>query len=149
MKRMAEENGIYITLPDKKVQMYDRDFDVYMKYFKLFRESCEKWIGDADIKIAVENTDGFRDYEKKVIEYLLESPCFVLTWDIGHSKAMKNHIAKKYAIVGGAGHTTETLRLKMHEKSQDYQMMKTAKLLSGKRERKHCDYEEERTNDQN
>ena len=38
--------------------------------------------------IAVENTDGFRDYEKKVIEYLLESPKFGLTWDIGHSKAI-------------------------------------------------------------
>lgn len=84
---MHMHHGIYITLPDRKVQMYDRDFPVYLDYFKKFRESCEKWIGDADIRIAVENTDGFRDYEKKAIEYLLESPCFVLTWDIGHSKA--------------------------------------------------------------
>lgn len=29
--------------------------------------------------------------------------------------AIKNGIAKKYIIVGGAGHTTETLRTKMHE----------------------------------
>ena len=29
--------------------------------------------------------------------------------------AMKGHAAKKYVIVGGAGHTTETLRVKMHE----------------------------------
>ena len=29
--------------------------------------------------------------------------------------AMKEHVAKKYVIVGGAGHTTETLRVKMHE----------------------------------
>ena len=82
-------HGMYITLPDKKVQMYDRDFAVYMEYFKIFREYCEKWIGDADIKIAIENTDGFRDYEKKAIEYLLNGSCFVLTWDIGHSKAIK------------------------------------------------------------
>ena len=82
-------HGIYITLPDKKVQMYDRDFAVYMEYFKIFREYCEKWIGDADIKIAIENTDGFRDYEKKAIEYLLNGSCFVLTMDIGHSKAIK------------------------------------------------------------
>ena len=40
------------------------------------------------MKIVVENTDGFREYEKKAIEYLLESPCFGLTWDIGHSKAV-------------------------------------------------------------
>ena len=35
----------------------------------------------------MENTDGFREYEKKAIDHLLESPAFGLTWDIGHSKA--------------------------------------------------------------
>ena len=85
---MHMNHGIYITLPDRKVQMYDRDFDTYMTSFAHFRDCCEKWIGDADIKIVVENTDGFRDYEKKAIEFLLESPYFDLTWDIGHSKAI-------------------------------------------------------------
>lgn len=84
---MHMHHGIYITLPDRKVQMYERDFATYMEYFKIFRCSCEKWIGESDIKIAIENTDGFRDYEKKAIDYLLESPYFVLTWDIGHSKS--------------------------------------------------------------
>lgn len=81
-------HGIYITLPDRKVQMYDRDFDVYMNLFSRFRTLCEEWIGDSDIVISIENTDGFREYEKKAIEYLLESPKFGLTWDIGHSKAI-------------------------------------------------------------
>ena len=80
--------NLSITLPDRKVQMYDRDFDVYMESFRKFREACEEWIGEADVKIAIENTDGFREYEKKAIMYLLESSCFVLTWDIGHSKAV-------------------------------------------------------------
>lgn len=84
---MHMHHGIYITLPDHKVQMYDRDFDTYMKSFSVFREKCEEWIGDSDIMIAVENTDGFREYEKKAIEFLLESQKFGLTWDIGHSKA--------------------------------------------------------------
>lgn len=81
-------HGIYITLPDRKVQMYDRDFDTYMKSFTAFRSLCEEWIGDSNVMIAVENTDGFRDYEKTAIEYLLESSKFGLTWDIGHSKAI-------------------------------------------------------------
>lgn len=85
---MHMHHGIFITLPDRKVQMYDRDFDVYMESFRKFREACEEWIGEADVKIAIENTDGFREYEKKAIMYLLESSCFVLTWDIGHSKAV-------------------------------------------------------------
>ena len=84
---MHMHHGIFITLPDRKVQMYDRDFETYMKSFEVFRSRCEEWIGDSDIRIAVENTDGFRGYEEKAIEYLLESPVFGLTWDIGHSKA--------------------------------------------------------------
>ena len=86
---MHMHHGISITLPDRKVQMYDRDFDTYMKSFAVFRSLCEEWIGESDVMIAVENTDGFRGYEKKAIEYLLESPKFGLTWDIGHSKAAR------------------------------------------------------------
>ena len=86
---MHLHHGIFITLPDRKVQMYDRDFDTYMKSFAAFRALCEEWIGDSDVMIAVENTDGFRGYEQKAIGYLLESPKFGLTWDIGHSKAVK------------------------------------------------------------
>ena len=86
---MHMNHGIHITLPDRKVQMYERDFDVYMRSFAAFRSLCEEWIGSSDVMIAVENTDGFRSYEKKAIEYLLESPKFGLTWDIGHSKAIR------------------------------------------------------------
>jgi xylose isomerase domain protein TIM barrel len=85
---MHMHHGIYITLPDRKVQMYDRDFDVYFDSFIKFRTLCEEWIGDYDIVVSIENTDGFREYEKTAIEYLLESPKFGLTWDIGHSKAI-------------------------------------------------------------
>ena len=86
---MHMHHGIYITLPDRKVQMYERNFETYMQTFAVFRSLCEEWIGDSSIMMAVENTDGFRDYEKKAIAYLLESPKFGLTWDIGHSKAIR------------------------------------------------------------
>lgn len=86
---MHMNDGIYITLPDQKVFMYNRNFDVYMTYTKIFRELCEKEIGSSNIKICLENTDGFHDFEEKAIDYLLESPVFALTWDIGHSKATK------------------------------------------------------------
>lgn len=85
---MHMNHGIHITLPDRKVQMYDRDFDTYMKSFSAFRPLCEEWIGNSNVMIAVENTDGFRGYEKNAIEYLLKSPKFGLTWDVGHSKAI-------------------------------------------------------------
>ena len=86
---MHMHHGIFITLPDRTVQMYDRDFDTYMRSFAEFRSLCEEWIGGSDLMIAVENTDGFRGDEQKAIDFLLESPKFGLTWDIGHSKAVK------------------------------------------------------------
>lgn len=86
---MHMHHGIFITLPDRKVQMYERNFEVYMAAFQSFINSCEEWIGGSDIKIAIENTDGFREYEKRAIESMLASGYFVLTWDIGHSKAAK------------------------------------------------------------
>ena len=86
---MHMNHGIYITLPDRKVRMYERDFETYINSFRRFKTKCEEWIGGADIKIVVENTDGFMDYEKRVVEMLLESPSFALTWDIGHSKAVR------------------------------------------------------------
>jgi len=86
---MHMHHGIYITLPDRKVQMYERDFEPYIRAYGAFRSLCEEWIGDDDIMIAVENTDGFRSYEKKAIALLLESPKFGLTWDVGHSKAIR------------------------------------------------------------
>ena len=86
---MHMNHGVHITLPDRKVQMYDRDFDVYMESIIVFRSLCAEWISDSDVMIALENTDGFREYEKAAVEYLLESPKFGLTWDIGHSKAIR------------------------------------------------------------
>ena len=41
------------------------------------------------------------------------------------AKAMKEGIAKTYVIVGGAGHTTETLRVKMHK---EFPNIETANL---------------------
>lgn len=84
---MHMNHGVYITLPESKVWMYERDVDYYMKSFVAFRSLCEEWIGDSDIMIAIENTNGFRGFEKQAIKYLLESDKFGLTWDIGHSKA--------------------------------------------------------------
>lgn len=77
--------GVYFTLPDRKVYL----LETYAAYFadavKAFRSLCEREIGDADIRICIENTDGYRDFQKTAIEMLLASPCFALTWDIGHS----------------------------------------------------------------
>lgn len=86
---MHLHHGIYITLPDRKVMMYERNRKEYLEAFLRFREMCAETVGDSGIRITVENTDGFREYEKEAVELLLECPVFGLTWDIGHSKAVK------------------------------------------------------------
>lgn len=82
--------GIFITLPDKRRYLFEEYSEIYHENMRKFRKECERAIGDADIKIAVENTDGFASYEQEIIEELLKSPCFGLTLDIGHSHAAKN-----------------------------------------------------------
>ena len=86
---MHMHHGIYITLPDRKVQLYERYFPVYVDAIERFRDLCTEWIGDSDVRIVVENTDGFKNYEMRAIEIMLMSPVFGLTWDIGHSKATR------------------------------------------------------------
>lgn len=77
--------GIYITLPQKRRFLFEEYKEYYMQNMLAFREMCEQEIGDANIKIAIENTEGFQKYEQEAIELLLESKCFGLTLDIGHS----------------------------------------------------------------
>lgn len=82
--------GIYITLPDKKRFLFEEYQDAYYKNILEFREACEREVGGSGIKIAVENTEGFREYEQKAVELLLDSGCFGLTLDIGHSHTVKD-----------------------------------------------------------
>lgn len=87
---MHMNKGVYVTLPDKKIYLYSKYNKHYMSRIKEYRIMCEELIGDSDVKISIENTDGYTDFEKEAIKFLLESQVFSLTWDIGHSHATKN-----------------------------------------------------------
>jgi Xylose isomerase-like TIM barrel. len=87
---MHMNHGIHFTLPDYKVQLFEEYFDIYMESFHKFKEICEKQAEGTNIHICIENTNGFREYEKAAIEDMLKSSMFSLTWDIGHSHACKN-----------------------------------------------------------
>ena len=81
--------GIYITLPDRKVWMYSRDLEIYMRNIIEFKALCGSMLNGSDTIISIENTDGFADFEARAIDELLTLKNFALTWDIGHSKAAK------------------------------------------------------------
>ncbi len=76
--------GVYFTLPDRKVYLFEKYKDVYLEKMRAFRDLCGEWIGDDDIKICIENCSGYLPFHKEAIEELLKSKVFALTYDIGH-----------------------------------------------------------------
>lgn len=77
--------GAHYTMPDKIVYFYDAYLEDYLRGIAQFRDMCEEAIGDSGIMICMENVSGFRDFQRKALEILLESPVFGLTLDIGHN----------------------------------------------------------------
>lgn len=77
--------GVYITLPDKRVFLYQKYAEAYQEALGFFRHTVEEAIGDSTVRLCVENTDGFAPHELDALELLLASPVFGLTLDIGHS----------------------------------------------------------------
>lgn len=81
---MHMSEGVYFTLPENKVYLFKQYNESYMSNLSEFRNMCEKEIGHANIRICIENTDGYKDFIQAGIEYLLESSVFALTYDVGH-----------------------------------------------------------------
>lgn len=82
---MHLSRGVYFTLPDRKVFLFDQYRERYLQDMRIFRDRCEAAIGASNIRICVENSDGFTDFQLEALELLLESPVFALTFDIGHN----------------------------------------------------------------
>lgn len=82
---MHMARGVYFTLPDRKVYLFSKYKEQYLKSITALRNMCENSIGDADIKICIENCDGYEDFQKEAVELLLESNVFALTFDVGHN----------------------------------------------------------------
>ena len=81
---MHLSKGVYFTLPEQKVYLFDQYRSLYLNSIAAFKDLCQTVIDSSKIKICVENCDGFRDFQKEALDILLESPVFGLTYDIGH-----------------------------------------------------------------
>ena len=82
---MHMAKGVYFTLPDRKILLFSEYKEQYLKSIVEFRNMCETAIGENDIKICIENCDGYTDFQKDAIELLLQSNVFALTFDVGHN----------------------------------------------------------------
>lgn len=78
--------GVHFTLPEGKVRLYETYGERYRRDLRRFRDQCEDRIGGAEVRICVENSDGYLDFQREGLDLLLESPAFALTYDIGHDR---------------------------------------------------------------
>lgn len=107
---MHMSNGVYFTLPDKKIYLFSEYQEQYLESILRFRMMCEKAIGNSDITICIENCGGFFDFQRKAIDILLGSPVFGLTFDIGHNHSCGG-LDEPYIIKN----TTRLCHLHMHD----------------------------------
>jgi len=84
---MAE--GVHFKLPHEKVYLFEKYNAFYVDALLKFRNICDKLLADSDIKICIENCDGYLPFMEKGIALLLKSDVFQLTYDIGHDYCAK------------------------------------------------------------
>ncbi len=81
--------GIQVTLPGRKIFLYEVYEAEYLKLLTAFREACTEAVGGSAVKVCVENCGNYAKlpYLQKALAVLLESPAFMQTFDIGHNAA--------------------------------------------------------------
>ena len=82
---MHLSRGVHFTLPERKVFLFERYREEYLKGITSFRDLCQQEIGDSPVKVCLENYSGYTGFQKEAIEVLLQSPVFGLTLDVGHN----------------------------------------------------------------
>ena len=82
--------GVYTTLTDRVVYLNDEYEEEYLSSVRRFVRMCEEEIGDAPLKICIENVDSnpFTPFQIKALEIFLSSDSFGLTLDTGHYVAL-------------------------------------------------------------
>lgn len=118
--------GVYFTLPDRKVYLFEQYRENYRDNMLRFRDACQQAIGGSGIRVCVENWHGYRPWQLGILDEMLESPAFGLTYDVGH-----NH------CIGGADEPHIFARLsKLHhmhlhdvrDGTRDHQALGTGEL---------------------
>ncbi len=81
---MHMSKGVYFTLPDQKLFLFERYCELFLQKMALLRALCEDELADSNVLVCIENTGGYFEYQREAIDLLLKSPVFALTWDLGH-----------------------------------------------------------------
>lgn len=76
--------GVYFTLPERKVYLFEKYRETYVKRILSFRSACDNAAKGSDMMLCIENTGINLPFVLEGVDLLLQSPVFSLTWDIGH-----------------------------------------------------------------
>lgn len=77
--------GIYFTLPDRKLYLYEKYNALYRTRLERFRDIVDSRLKGSKTKMTIENTGLFdQQIWMDAVSLLLSSDTFRLTWDIGH-----------------------------------------------------------------
>lgn len=87
---MHMSDGVYFTLPDRKVYLFEQYKQQYLDRLRLFGDACAAEIGSSNIRICLENCGIYHDFQQEGIDLLLANPCFALTYDVGHDFCVGN-----------------------------------------------------------
>ena len=82
---MHISDGAHYTTPQGIVYFYEAYREEYLRGMRQFRDVCEEAIGNSGIRICMENSKAYFDFQKEALDLLLESPVFALTLDVGHN----------------------------------------------------------------
>ena len=93
--------GVYVTLPGKVILLTDVYAEEYFTRVREFIAMCEEEIGNAPLKICIENVDSnpFTESQLKALPLFMASPVFALTLDVGHEMCLKmadSHVFSEY-----------------------------------------------------
>ncbi len=77
--------GVYFTLPDRKVWVYQRYLDEHIDSLNSSLSRLSSLAGSLGIRICLENTGHFvLPFMRRAVESVLDLPSVGLCWDIGH-----------------------------------------------------------------
>lgn len=82
---MHMNSGIYFTLPAKKVELYDKYYEEYVKNMIDSANRINIMLEKTTLKLAIENTGIYnREFVVRAVNVFLKYDWSILTWDVGH-----------------------------------------------------------------
>ncbi len=113
--------GTKMTLPDRKVYIYEQYSEEFQNSFVKSIKTLSKKAENTDIVLAIENSSNFgRSYIQKSLDKSILFSNVKLTWDVGHD-AVSGFTDKKYLML----HDNEIAHMHLHDVkgSKDHQAL--------------------------